>query len=526
MIRNLHWYDANATRGYPLADQATSVSTDGFALPSNILTDLNLRYPSVLGTYPFIASVCVTPSLVSLTIQVATDPDDTTTYAPVASFSALRETVEEGRHYALESQYPGVAGWIVFGLGINEPYTGRFGVRAGLLAPRAARPYKPLPVQSLGLLYDRTPLTGIVNIRGEQPLTVTKEEREVDGVLRDVVVLRLAQPTAEADTLTTQQSVFEAFSGPCGKRPESGNCGSNAPIQFINAVSPNCEGKLYIEFRGCARIARVSEECGVMLDCALGLIDVCKGGSLPAADGTLSNEYTDECPTSGNNESESVSDSGPPQYIDNDSETAPTGADLPYSEDFSDGLAQGWTQQFGTWAVAPLDDGYVYGPNVVYANAFRNIAMLDRADSSTIGRSYTTTVKLSPGLKCNAGIVVNYRPGSAVSGRTLFFLVEIDYDTQEFRIRRSDGIAALGASAMSQLNNLQLEQWYQINVTTTPGAGGSVTITGNLTTIGGGPSASVTLTVPQSLYQPDTGRPGLHADRSKAAFGSFQIAVV
>jgi len=699
-VRNLHWYNANATRGYPLADQATSVSAGGVALPPGVLVDLNLRYPRTLGPYVFVSAVAVTPTLVSVTIQAATDPDDPSTYAPVAAFSARRETVEERRQYALQPQYPGVGGWVVFGSGIDEPYTGRFDARGGLLAPRAARGYRPLPVTSLGLLHDATPLTGIVNVRGEQPVEVSRGEREIAGILRDVVVIGLVQPTADATLLTEQQSVFERFAGPCGKRPESGNCGDRAPVEFINAVPPNCEGKIFIEFRGCARIARVTGECGIVIDCGLGLIDACVTDQLPEPTGKLENEYPDECIES-ESEDPVVSESvGPqPPYISEESDSAPVPGVYPYVDTFDDGTASGWETVAGTFSFVTNDspsqpadgvkflgqdnatqgnwvgtygaDGNVIathtnsppagttvsvtgnfvfngwpddagdprllqfgvgrvadvwyttgGPgtafdvsvtvaagqkkaaslyfcdydacatftprsltvelrdaatnavldtrsvanyqngvwlrwqisgavkfrvictaacNAVMNGIFfdpavrrsrstaggasdRNVTLYRGFESAAVGKKYRTAVRLrSGGSRRNAGLVLNYRPAPDFSGRSVYHVAEIDYDSQQFRISYFNGAKLLPTAAVAQLTNLQLDRWYQLDVETAT-SGGFVEISATLTSLEGlGAGLMASLSLETSQYTPDTGKVGFHADRAVSEFSYLKI---
>lgn len=297
MVRNLHWYNANTARDYPLADQATAKDHAGGRLPTHILADLNLRFPDSYGTVAFISAVAVTENLVSVLIQAAADESDTTSFVPLAVVS-LPQPVIPWRHYALSPQSDGVGGWIVFGEGIAEAYTGRFTVAAGLLCPRAARAYRPLPVRSVSKLSNAQRLSGLILLQAESPLELVGETRTIEGVEQTVGILRLVQSADNAAT-----NVFEEFAGPCGKRAETGNCGDPVPIEYLNAVQPDCNGNLIIEFSGCARLGIDADGHGVVVDCRLNLADACIGDNLPASDGVLANEYVDQCEDSWYSES-------------------------------------------------------------------------------------------------------------------------------------------------------------------------------------------------------------------------------
>ena len=60
-IRNNHWYNLNEQRDYPVDDTASALSDDGSRLPSSLIADLRLRWPSALGRYAFISAAAVTP---------------------------------------------------------------------------------------------------------------------------------------------------------------------------------------------------------------------------------------------------------------------------------------------------------------------------------------------------------------------------------------------------------------------------------------------------------------------------------
>ena len=71
-VVNQDWYNLNESRPYPLADNATTLDNEGDFLPSNIITDLRVRWPDWAGTYAFLGSVTVSPSIVTATVLVST----------------------------------------------------------------------------------------------------------------------------------------------------------------------------------------------------------------------------------------------------------------------------------------------------------------------------------------------------------------------------------------------------------------------------------------------------------------------
>jgi hypothetical protein len=299
-VINQDWYDANEGRLYPLDDTATPVDASGTYLPSDILADLQLRWPSEYGEFGFLSAVSVTAALVTLAFEAADDVANPSTFRPLAVLTAVQPLVTH-RHLLLSPQAQGVGGWAVLGRGAMERqgYRARFpSPRAGLLTRRAARAYRPLPVTGLREYVSAALLQGVVTLRADPPLYLRKEQRDVDGVNRDVIVMGLTDSASgdqvspgALDALTpAAESVFAKFAGPCAGRPESGNCGDPQPIEFVNSVAPDCEGTITLQFQGCASVAQILGQCGVVLECRLGLTDVCPPDHLPDAQGSLPDE--------------------------------------------------------------------------------------------------------------------------------------------------------------------------------------------------------------------------------------------
>ena len=146
---------------------------------------------------------------------------------------------------------------------------------------------------------DATGLTGIIKLVAQSPIDISGEVREVNGVLRTVGVIRLVQPPASVAG-TQQPNVFETFSGGCGQRPETGTCFGPGPIEYINAVTPDCNGNILIELRGLLKLGSIANDnSSVIIDTTVGLKDICLPKNLPDSKGALPNSYPDLCESDG-----------------------------------------------------------------------------------------------------------------------------------------------------------------------------------------------------------------------------------
>lgn len=296
MARNHDWYNGNATRAYPLDDAATARDDAGREVPSQVLVDCRIRFPLALGRHAYLGGLTVGPRIVTalflaapapVRTPLAAPPPPPPTFAPLAAVSLVRP-VAPYRHYPLQGLAPGVGGWVVFGPGIDEAYSGRLSTPAqGLLLPRVAAPYRPPPVRGLGRMGSATPLGGLVKLLGGTDLEVVRAVREVDGVEVDAIVIRLL------DALN--RNVLALYRGPCGGRPESYTC-PKPPLEQINTVGPDCTGDLTIDFRG-IRVAPFRDGGGLALDFSRGLAETCTDSDrLPDAAGRLPGDHDDQCP--------------------------------------------------------------------------------------------------------------------------------------------------------------------------------------------------------------------------------------
>lgn len=542
-IRNQNWYNLNESRDYPLDDTASAVSDSEERLPQNIISDMRVRWPDWAGKYAFLGSVAVTNGAVTVTVLVAPDLENAASkYIPIGVTSVPLASLEEGRQYSLESMYPGAFGYVVFGSGVLNNYNGRFAKpEQTLLAPRAARPHAGLPVTGLGKLYDQVPLTGLVILNAADPLQITHDVRTIDGVERDAIIFSLVEETDTVDTASAFTSVFEEMSGPCGERPESDNCGTPTPIEYINAVPPDCDGVVEIEFKGCAVTGRNTEDCSIIIDCDMGTSDTCEPPFIPTISGLLPSEFTPVIPTP------PIPPEPTPTPEDSISEPViiPPGG-LPYCDNFGDEIADDFSVVGGAWTfdseVGPEDlcpwlsisdpglGSYSYSTDNGTGMTSRNMSIWT-PDTQTIHRLYQTDLlirDLTAAPTYNGGILVNYRVEA--SGAKTFWLGQIDLSVTPARFSLSYFNGLFMAELVGQNYDLIKEAWYRISMEVTPHTLSGDTVYVNLRCQLDGiddPTVSIVLgphVVPVSSYIPDSALAGFHSDRSSTIFSFWKVS--
>lgn len=361
MIRNPDWYDLNEQRSWPVADQATQIDDTGKRLPHDLLADMNVWFPKILGDYAFIGGITVSKNIATVTLLGTASGNP-----PIAAVS-VTAPIDLYRQYAVEPLYPGVGGWVVFGSAVNDGvlHSHRFSDSTqAVLIPHVARSYKVGPVQNAGKLGNITALTGIVRLQGGDDIEIVKESREIDSVVRDAAVFRLkSKPDFVEDV-----NLYEKYAGPCGKRPESNNCGDSAPIEFINSVAPDCCGNITIEFRGCAEVTFIqNEDCSVAVGCHFGLSDACvTADKLPDAEGKLPNEYKDLCVDESIISSESAGHVvafavNEDNFYVRKAQSSELDARLPYTEDFSNQKALDYSLVSGKYNIVADNELPMFG---------------------------------------------------------------------------------------------------------------------------------------------------------------------
>ena len=254
-VRNLNWYNLQATRRYPLDDRCSGETDGGQSLPNDIIVDMHLRFANGLGTYAYVQAATVSDHLVTVVIGVSTGID-----TPGKSIAAITLTKPTAINvnYAFTPLIDGVAGWIVFGNGINSPpFSGRFSSPIQtLIESRCARPYMQLPIKSISKLNVVPALQNVVNFITETPVKLEYKKEIIDEKETQLIIFSLNQSDS-----SLSYNPLSYFLGTCSQRPESETCGKT-PISSLNGISPDCKGNIEIIFENVT--AEAFEECGGM----------------------------------------------------------------------------------------------------------------------------------------------------------------------------------------------------------------------------------------------------------------------
>lgn len=283
---NKHWFVSNTSRSYPVDDTATATDDTGSRLPDDILVDLKLKFPDSMGDIAFVSAMSVSTKLVTVLISAAFRSSPAVS-RPIAAVT----TTKPVNVYSIVSVQPleaGVGGWMVYGSGANlrSGYSGRFSFPSqSLLCSKAAQPYSSLPISSVGVLDITARLTGLVKLQSlDSNLVLAAEDLTLDGVPTRAITLKV--------TTETNKDSLQAFAGDCGARPESGTC-LRSPIETINGISPDCEGKIYLQFSGQVVVSRLADLSGVVLESTLSIDSAC--GTVEKITDSITEAGTDDC---------------------------------------------------------------------------------------------------------------------------------------------------------------------------------------------------------------------------------------
>jgi len=267
-VRNLNWYNLQATRRYPLDDTANGESSDNQSLPNDIIVDAHIRFPNSLGNFAYVQGVTISAGIATVLIGVSESFEGEG--ATIGAVS-VPQPVTPGVHYPIMAVIGGVAGWLVFGVGATTPFFGRFlAPKNTRIAPRCARGYRPLPITDIGKQGLANALSNVVKIVGESPVEIVTRRVSIENQNVNAFIFRLNQ---SATTLVYNPLSY--FLGPCSQRPESGTC-QKEPIETINGVAPDCDGNIVIEFENLAAV-NFSDCGGFDLLTPLTLTQICAG---------------------------------------------------------------------------------------------------------------------------------------------------------------------------------------------------------------------------------------------------------
>lgn len=242
-IRNQNWYNLQSTRRYPLDDISTGVDDTGSFIREDIIVDCHIRFPSTLGDYAYVQGITVSAGITTILFGVVTNLSDGAGQTICAV--SVPQPVTPYVNYSITPLAPGVSGWVAFGPGVDTPFSGRYSTaQQTLVQPRNARPYRPLPIPTIGKINLGTALQGVVNIIGSPPIAAKYETITYQSKQYPAIVFRL-----DSALITRDYNPLKLFLGSCAQRPESGTC-DKTPIETINGVAPDCDGNIDIVFDG------------------------------------------------------------------------------------------------------------------------------------------------------------------------------------------------------------------------------------------------------------------------------------
>ena len=304
MVTRADWQVRNSQRRYPIDEGASAVGDDGTVLPESFLVDANIWVPKYLygGSNPlqfvYVSSAMVSSQLVSLTLLGCVDHlGAAQDFVPLGSVT-LTKPVDAHRNYPIEPLLDGVMGWVSFGhfvAGEGSLFVAMSTPSQGSLAPKASRFYDYLPIPTAAPYESLSTVTGDVRIIADAPVTAELKDMRLYGELEDRKMLVIG--------LTQTEEVLSAFSGLCGKRPESGNC-LKGPITSISGTKPDCTGNINIQFDSEILVRYFSNPLypipdplpirgGMCLDSVYSLNEACqKVRTLPDSSGLLPGAYT------------------------------------------------------------------------------------------------------------------------------------------------------------------------------------------------------------------------------------------
>jgi hypothetical protein len=509
---NQNWYNLNSSRRYPLDDVATGENDVGVSMPHDIIVDCHLRYPELIGIYAYVSSVHLSEHLVSVTLLAANVPAVTTDclssdsiseveFVPLGAVSVPRAELLPGRQYAIDAHYPGVGGWIVFGPGIQDTeYFGRFStVAQGMLCPRVARAYPALPIPSMAKIHQADALTGLVNIRAGNDIKIVKDQRMIQGEIRDALVLSL-------DTANSASNLLDRYRGPCSGRPESKTC-SKPAIESINGVRPDCNGNIELELTTtCVDVGDDVGGGGQVVDYCFGLGEACLPGDLPV-DGRLPNDYDDQCLTvEGSAGSDDIAPVDPDEETGLITVSSSSCSLLPLLETFTT-LDSGW---------AVMQGAFVLGGGSWTANTktLRNIAVwADCIDFSVLDKTCTIDLQLSTDtVMPEGGLLIGWNDSGG------YYLADIYKPGDRFRVRYYTGAHFVDIGQTTPMG-LRYDVDYTIEVRVADLGGGQAQVRCRLYD-----GANLLTTISFTTTQlNDPGLFGLQASKSLTAFKSFLL---
>jgi len=274
------WYATNSSRVYPLRATVTAIADDGSRLPDAIIADLKVRYPANDTDALRLASVYV-----DVVVSVVLAAGDKL----VAAFSRDKQDIQTGVAYPLQPLSDGAVGTIVFGdLGQDGSWTFAEDSQSAISSRCVQRQAATNNVTRISRTGSQVMQGPDVFLFGQGDIQVARQSRELDGVVREATVLSLRSTGSYREQID--------YAGECGRRPDTRSCDGLQPIELLGGVQPDCCGRIFIEFRGCAEMHEISNACGVIITCDTEVDELCPViYGQPDENGKLPTEWNDPC---------------------------------------------------------------------------------------------------------------------------------------------------------------------------------------------------------------------------------------
>lgn len=213
-IQQSSWVSENSVRRYPLAEDATGISTDNVKLTDDFIVDMSIRidmFPQ--GNIPWVSGIIIGSDLVTMTISVDSSVVLLGTYtkSTAVPFEPVQLIPSPGGGSSV--------GFVVFGNGLNTMDTGcyRFTPESGRLNHRSYA-FNSVDTVSSIIVPGGDTVRGHVGVMGEGGIDVS-----IDN---DIVYISLKKQVPGEGTSE----------------------GSPRAIQTINGVGPNNNGEIEIRF--------------------------------------------------------------------------------------------------------------------------------------------------------------------------------------------------------------------------------------------------------------------------------------
>ena len=351
----------------------------------------------------------------------------------------------------------------------------------------------------------------------------------IDGITTDAIVLQL--------TATASDNTLQKYIGPCGVRPESGNCGTPG-IETIGGVSPDCDGNIDIIFR--QLVVGEFPECnsiaaGMVLDQGVALADVCAarividhGGTDLCADSSIPAE-----PSIPGSEGSLPSDSS---ETGSESSVIVICAELPFIDCFAGGIHEDWVLKSGSYNLTTLanpdtpEECCVGSLSVCDDSGLRlynltryNLMVWNSCGYTTaVGQTITTDVRLTSGIHANGGILLNRKDSSGATPAR-HWIAGIDATDNKAKLWRLSTSGLLIEESTVSLPSVSFTKWYRLTVVVTE-VGANVAIALNVA-LAENPGVSLAaFTLSTSLYGTPDGKHGVATDKAVAVFDYWSIS--